>query len=414
MGKCAFCVASGWTVRVTGQLANHQVENDECTGSKPAVRPIFRVHMRHHLLVVGTAFIAGLLAFTSQAQAQNSCAAIQSELRSLNGSGGGQAAQLQQAISQQNRELSRAQNAYQRSGCANGGSGQCTSISSAIGQMQSNLATMQRQLSRAGGGGNQTRVAQLERVFATQCGPNQRQQQVQAVSAPAQGSRSLLSAIFGTRAQPASVTRQSDGSRAVLPSGQQQATRRGFDQPSEPVVRQPNARLRGRTFRTMCVRQTDGFFWPISFSTTRDRFAQDQNMCISMCPGTPVELFAYRNPGEEVDAMLSTVTGQPYTQQDYAFAYRADFNPANRCAPPTAVFAQLRPSSGLIAAEEAEAQGPMVPQPSARPDFNADPQSRVLARGGLTFERLAGLAPAPRGDNQLVRVVGPDYGYFAD
>ncbi|MBV6656695.1 MAG: DUF2865 domain-containing protein [Devosiaceae bacterium] len=185
---------------------------------------------------------------------------------------------------------------------------------------------------------------------------------------------------------------------------------RGFDRPGDGFG-DPQPRLRGNTFRTMCVRTTDGFYWPISFSTTRDRFDEDQGLCAAMCPGTPVELFAYRNPGEQVDAMVSTLTGESYLSQTYAFDYREDFDPANRCTPSSLMLQDLRSGSGTIAST---APARTVPQPSARPALESDPETRALAAAGIDFEALATIAQERRGGTELVRRVGPAYDYFTE
>ena len=369
-------------------------------GSQPGARRTAR--LRQVLLIAAVGVVAPLLALVPAAQAQDRCARIQNELASLVNGGGGPGGQLRDAINQQNRELARARGAYDRLGCGSFASGQCASVISAINQMQANIATMQRQLQRAGGGGSSQRIRELERVFATQCGPGQRQ--VQAASQPEPRPRSLLAAIFGTRATP----QPQDPSAVVLPP---QPAQRGFDRPGREQTREPVIRTRGGTYRTMCVRTTDGFYWPISFSTTRDRFDEDQGLCAAMCPGTSVELFAYRNPGETVDAMISTMSGESYATQQYAFAYRTDFDPDNRCTPSAMVLDDLRRSTGLMDAE----QRPRVPQPAVRPALEADPETRALDAAGIDFPTLAAIAASGRGSSrELVRVVGPAYGYFTE
>src|SRR5687767_1671517 len=40
----------------------------------------------------------------------------------------------------------------------------------------------------------------------------------------------------------------------------------------------------GGTYRTLCVRSCDGYYCPISYSTTREHFSADQEACQRMCP----------------------------------------------------------------------------------------------------------------------------------
>lgn len=77
------------------------------------------------------------------------------------------------------------------------------------------------------------------------------------------------------------------------------------------------------TYRTMCVRQCDGFYYPVSFSTLPSRFGQDTNTCQSRC-AAPVDLYVYRNPGETVEQMIS-LNGQPYSALPNAFRFRKQF-----------------------------------------------------------------------------------------
>ncbi len=44
----------------------------------------------------------------------------------------------------------------------------------------------------------------------------------------------------------------------------------------------------GSTFRTICVRTCDGYYFPISYSTTQDHFHDDEAACQRMCPAAEV------------------------------------------------------------------------------------------------------------------------------
>src|SRR5258705_8999067 len=84
------------------------------------------------------------------------------------------------------------------------------------------------------------------------------------------------------------------------------------------------------TFRTVCVRTCDGAYFPVSFATVQARFADDEKTCKALCPATEANLFAYRNPGEDINQPVS-VNGQPYTSLPNAFKYRTEFNPSCAC-----------------------------------------------------------------------------------
>ena len=85
------------------------------------------------------------------------------------------------------------------------------------------------------------------------------------------------------------------------------------------------------TYRTLCVRLCDGYYFPISFSATRDRFARDAKTCESSCGGQ-ARLFVYRNPGADVEDMAD-LRGQPYKKLSTAFLYRTEYVPQCRCKP---------------------------------------------------------------------------------
>jgi hypothetical protein len=77
------------------------------------------------------------------------------------------------------------------------------------------------------------------------------------------------------------------------------------------------------SYRTMCVRTCDGFYFPISFSTLGSRFPEDESKCKSQC-AAPAELYVYKNPGEEVEQMVS-ITGEPYNNLKNAWRHRKQY-----------------------------------------------------------------------------------------
>ncbi len=84
------------------------------------------------------------------------------------------------------------------------------------------------------------------------------------------------------------------------------------------------------TVRTVCVRACDGYFWPVSYSTLPDYAWNDAQQCQAQCPGTPVELYTYSNPGQEPEQMVS-LSGVPYSSSPNAFRYRREFDRSCTC-----------------------------------------------------------------------------------
>jgi uncharacterized protein DUF2865 len=85
------------------------------------------------------------------------------------------------------------------------------------------------------------------------------------------------------------------------------------------------------TYRTVCVRLCDGYYFPISFVVTADRLERDREVCESRC-GAQGRLFVHRNPGGTTDDMQD-LAGRPYRQLRTAFLYRTEYVPSCKCQP---------------------------------------------------------------------------------
>jgi Protein of unknown function (DUF2865) len=113
----------------------------------------------------------------------------------------------------------------------------------------------------------------------------------------------------------------------------------------------------GGTYRTVCVRMCDGYFTPMSYATTRNNFAQDQNKCRASC-GDDARLFFYRNPGSTIDE-ATDLSGRPYARIPNAFRYRKALVDGCSCRPPPW-------SEASLARHRAYAEGPQSPIPAAK------------------------------------------------
>ncbi len=108
------------------------------------------------------------------------------------------------------------------------------------------------------------------------------------------------------------------------------------------------------TIRTVCARSCDGYFWPISFSTTEQYLLDDARQCKIEAKGADVDLFYYRNPGERAEDMIS-ISGKPYTSTLNAFRYRNEYDQS--CAIKRNVnFGSMQ----LVAAKEGETSRIMI------------------------------------------------------
>jgi len=164
------------------------------------------------------------------------------------------------------------------------------------------------------------------------------------------------------------------------------------------------------TYRTLCVRTCDGYYFPISFSTTSDHFAEDARSCETMCPGTEARLFYYQNPGGGPEDMTS-ITGELYSSLSTAFKYRTSLDSACTCKPAggySAAMSTAQPGGPALADD------PTAPLPRPRPASGEDPET-LADRVGFYVPHVsvAGeAASVPAGassDGRSIRVVGPAY-----
>ena len=188
------------------------------------------------------------------------------------------------------------------------------------------------------------------------------------------------------------------------------------------------------TYRTICVRTCDGFYFPISFATTPGHFRDDEQKCQRMCPAAEVMLFSHRNPGEEV-TQATSISGRLYTELPNAFRYRQEFNAACSCKRPGDSWADalkhledrsaIERGDILITEERAkamsqprDAQG-RPPRPTA-----PNTSSKAAAPGAKPTEAVSGppeTAGAPAGEShpaikdggdsgkRSIRAVGPQF-----
>jgi hypothetical protein len=218
-----------------------------------------------------------------------------------------QIGRYEEAIRRQQAELDRTIVRSRRLGCERRGffslfsqqPAECGPLTRQIQQMRDSIDQLMMEMQRAQGG-TADREAQRRSVLIAlaenDCGPQYR-------SAAVSRQRGLFESLFG----PGSI---------VSPPGTGDAPGLG-DSPSG-------------TYRTLCVRTCDGYYWPVSFSTVPSRFAEDNRVCQRMCPAAQVMLFAHRNPGEEV-AQAVSLNGQSYSDLPNAFLYRKQFTSSCSC-----------------------------------------------------------------------------------
>ena len=181
------------------------------------------------------------------------------------------------------------------------------------------------------------------------------------------------------------------------------------------------------TYRTLCVRTCDGYYFPISFSTTPDRFARGCADLRGHVPGRRGgALLLSQIPGGGPENMVS-ITGEPYSSLPTAFQYRTSLDPClhlqagRRLSPPpfALVGASPRRSRGRAASTPEtradRARRCRAPARAGRRPGDARRPRRLFRAGAASGESSsAGTPVATRPTSgRPIRVVGPALGNAA-
>ena len=109
------------------------------------------------------------------------------------------------------------------------------------------------------------------------------------------------------------------------------------------------------SYRTMCVRMCDGYYWPVSSSAQRGKFMSDAKACQASCD-MEAHLFYLPRASDDIAAMRD-LSGRVYGRLPTAFAYRKAVDTACLCKPePWSEASALRHQE--YAAASAETQQP--------------------------------------------------------
>lgn len=197
------------------------------------------------------------------------------------------------------------------------------------------------------------------------------------------------------------------------------------DYTRDPYAEEPGGYDHYGTFRTICVRSCDGYFWPISFSTVSTHFGNDEQICRASCPGADVALYIHRNPGEAPEDAVS-LSGQPLNAHPNAFRHRREYVQDCSCRTETRTAAlservivdingrngATEGSNGRTAMAARADAGPMstprTPLPRRPPGAVPPPVGSIATITG--FEDYASTAaPDATGLTSGVRNVGPEF-----
>ncbi len=302
----------------------------------------------------------------------------------------GQIRQAEDAVNRQQFEVDKLVSRSRRMGCESSGffsifsnpPRECGGLSRRIDQQRNALDRLQLQLERLNGGTTQ-RAAQRQSLLIALSDNGCGSQYRRAASLGQQGG--FFDRLFG-----------GNGSRIIAPES------------NGPM---------GNTYRTVCVRLGDGYFFPISFETTPDHFREDEQTCQRMCPAAEVRLYTYHNPGEEV-AQAVSLDGRFYSELPSAFAYRKKLTGYSCRRPGESWYEALKaggvdqtvaPGDVIVTDKKAKQLSqprPVPGQKTAKPATAAAPKPGELRGSDSALAETPGESDAAK---RKVRQVGPRF-----
>jgi hypothetical protein len=152
------------------------------------------------------------------------------------------------------------------------------------------------------------------------------------------------------------------------------------------------------------------------------RFPDDEKTCKALCPATEASLYAYRNPGEDMNQAVS-ISGQPYSSSPNAFRFRQEFNPSCACKAAGQTWSDALKSIDDTAA--AQQQGDIIVTEESAKKMSRAPTKQVSVPGKKgsapaatapdaapaadTAASSATTATGSAADNKTIRSVGPTF-----
>ncbi len=344
------------------------------------------------------------------------CVKLERQLASVGGQRSG-GAKFQNAARAQAQQLQIARSQARRAGCggsflifgsSKSSSATCQRVNNTIRKMEGNLAKLQNK-SNSGGSPELSKARLRAALDANDC-----YDRVVAVSAkrelPEDASpvrRGVISQIFGGEVIEPTPERKVERRMASANIRELSSKRR------VKVINGNDSSVKeyevGGTFRTLCVRTCDGYYFPVSFSTTSSRFSTDEKSCSAMCPGAETKLYYHSIPDQEPEEMIS-LAKEPYLSLPTAFKYRV-----NGIASTPGCTCQARQEASLETEEPVDADASKVrwtPLPASKPSVLEDAETALNRAGNLDAAAVANLIEAKAPDalaqpGRKIRVVGP-------
>lgn len=152
--------------------------------------------------------------------------------------------------------------------------------------------------------------------------------------------------------------------KVIRPSAPSGAAESDFEPPNISVrPAAPKPRFYS-SYRTMCVRLCDGYYWPVNSGTRSSSITRDRNVCEQSCQ-SETKLYIQYSLGADAGDMRD-LSGKPYRKLKTAFLYRKSYDASCKCKPDPWSNPELMRHEEYRAAE----RGETLDEPSA---MSADP-----------------------------------------
>lgn len=309
-----------------------------------------------------------------------------------------QTRRIEDTLNRQQGDLDRVQAQWQRFGCQPrtlfsifaDQPAQCGPLGNQINQIRAAIdrTTADLERTRRGAEDDMQRQAVIGALAQNNCGPQYR------VAAPPRP-KGILETLFGGGDNP--------------------------DGPLPPGAIDPG-QIAGGGYRTLCVRTCDGYYFPISYSTSQSRFADDEQTCQKLCPAAEAVLYTHRNPGEDVPQAVNS-SGRLYKDLANAFRYRRELVASCSCKQPGQTWAEAlgttRDSTierGDVVVTEERSKAMSQPRGDSGRNSVSRQDSRKPSTGNMPLPAPADAAPDPAATaaaagagKRPVRIVGPTF-----
>ena len=164
-----------------------------------------------------------------------------------------------------------------------------------------------------------------------------------------------------------------------------------------------------RTYKTLCVRVCDGYYFPISNDTDRNRLSVDDSVCKSMYAlPADAELFTMRADGEVADA-AALDGGKRYGEQPFAFSYRSTFDAGCTAQLTEGLTALQGRLAAVMLSKTAAPIVVLVPAPTPRAASFENAATSIYPAGGFSPPPIQPTPAASIVVTRPIRFVGAAY-----